>query len=173
MMLARRLFLSLVAIGAIGSFTHVYGAGQNASPAGDVARGQAIFDGKGNCLSCHRAADQGSYMGPDLSAVGAARKLPDLRKAILDPNPEVTLGNRLYRIVTRDGKTVTGRLLNQDVYIAQMLTPTGLVTYKKADLREHNFTATPPMPSYRDKLTESEQNDLIAYLVSLKGVVKQ
>jgi hypothetical protein len=29
------------------------------------------------------------------------------------------------------------------------------------------------MPSYRDKLTTAEQTDLVAYLASLRGVIKQ
>ena len=34
---------------------------------GDAARGQATFAGKGECLSCHRVADRGSIIGPNLS----------------------------------------------------------------------------------------------------------
>jgi putative heme-binding domain-containing protein len=145
-----------------------------AQPAGDVARGQTIFTDKGNCLSCHRVADQGSYMGPNLSAIGASLTSAELQKAILDPGLEVKPQNRLYKVVTSDGKTITGRLLNQDVYIVQMLTSEArLVTFKKSSLRLYDFAETPPMPSYRNKLTAAEQADLIAYLLSLQGVVKQ
>lgn len=43
-----------------------------ALPAGDAARGKAIFEGtKGNCRSCHRVGGVGSLFGPDLSAIGA------------------------------------------------------------------------------------------------------
>jgi putative heme-binding domain-containing protein len=142
--------------------------------AGDLARGQAVFEGKGNCLSCHRVADQGSYMGPNLSSIGKSVTAAQLQKSILDPNPEVRPQNRLYKAVTSDGATITGRLLNQDIYIIQMLTSESrLVTLKKSALRSYDFTETPPMPSYRDKLTPDEQTDLIAYLLSLQGVVKQ
>jgi len=41
-------------------------------PAGDAARGKAIFEGsKGNCLSCHRVNGTGSLFGPELSAISA------------------------------------------------------------------------------------------------------
>jgi mono/diheme cytochrome c family protein len=41
-------------------------------PAGDAARGKAIFESsKGNCRSCHRVNGTGSLYGPDLSAIGA------------------------------------------------------------------------------------------------------
>lgn len=165
------LILALVASALLWQAPVVAGTGQST---GDAARGQAIFEGKGNCLTCHRVADQGSYMGPNLSAIGASLTAAELQKAILDPNPEVKAQNRLYKVVTNDGHTITGRLLNQDVYIVQMLTSEArLVTLKKSSLRSYDFIATPPMPSYRDKLTATEQSDLIAYLLSLQGVVKQ
>src|SRR5215468_270531 len=40
-------------------------------PPGDAVRGKAIFEGKGNCQSCHRVAGVGSVFGPDLSTIGA------------------------------------------------------------------------------------------------------
>ncbi len=48
-----------------------------------------------------------------------------------------------------------------------------LVAFQKSALREFNFVKTPPMPSYRDKLSAGEQTDLIAYLATLRGIVKQ
>lgn len=45
-----------------------------ALPAGDAARGKAIFESsKGNCLSCHRVNGVGSLFAPELSAIGAPR----------------------------------------------------------------------------------------------------
>ena len=42
-----------------------------ALPSGDSGRGKQLFEGKGNCLSCHRVADKGSQFGPDLSSIGS------------------------------------------------------------------------------------------------------
>jgi putative heme-binding domain-containing protein len=148
-------------------------AGETQVP-GDPTKGQAIFEGKGECLSCHRVADRGSRMYPDLSDIATQRSVEELQKALLNPSPEVAPGHRLYRVVTRDGRTITGRLLNQDVYSLQMLdSKEQLVAFQKTNLREFNFVQTPPMPSYRDKLSTEEQADLIAYLATLRGVKKQ
>jgi putative heme-binding domain-containing protein len=137
---------------------------------GDPFKGQAIFEGKGGCLSCHRVADEGSRMGPILSGIATERSVDELRKALLDPSPEVQPQNQLYRVVTQDGHEVTGRILNQDDFSLQMLdSHEQLRAFKKSNLRESGFTATPPMPSYRDKLTPEEQTDLIAFLSSLRG----
>jgi small nuclear ribonucleoprotein (snRNP)-like protein len=46
-----------------------------ALPAGDAARGKAIFESsKGNCQSCHRVNGVGSLFAPDLSAIGAPQR---------------------------------------------------------------------------------------------------
>jgi hypothetical protein len=82
--------------------------------------------------------------------------------------------NRLYRVVTHGGKTITGKLLNQDVYSLQMLDSEGrLLAFQRAELGDAGFVQTPPMPSYRDKLSSQEQADLLAYLASLKSVMPQ
>jgi putative heme-binding domain-containing protein len=139
---------------------------------GDPVKGQAIFMGKGGCLRCHRVADNGSRMGPNLGGIATERSVEELQKALLDANPEVAPRNQLYRVVTNDGQTITGRILNQDDFSLQMLdAQEQLRGFMKSSLRESGFTTTPPMPSYRDKLTAEEQTDLIAFLSSLRGPV--
>jgi putative heme-binding domain-containing protein len=136
---------------------------------GDVARGRAIFDGKGACSTCHRVNGNGSRLGPDLSRVGQLRRSIELEQSLLDPVAEVQAGNRFYRVTTRDGTTVTGRLLNHDTFTVQMIdSKEQLRSFVKADLREHGFAPT-PMPSYRGRLDSQETADVVSYLVSLKG----
>jgi putative heme-binding domain-containing protein len=141
---------------------------------GDPMRGRGLFEGKGGCTSCHRVADTGSVLGPNLSEIGQQRTVDQLRKSLLEADAMVQLQNRLYRVVTGGGKTITGKLLNQDPYSLQMLDSEGrLVAFQRAELRDAGFVQTLPMPSYRDKLSSEEQADLIAYLASLKGVAPQ
>lgn len=136
--------------------------------AGDSTRGQAIFEGKGACTSCHRVAENGSRVGPDLSRIGEQRRAPELEESILDPAASVLGANRSYRVVTREGATVTGRLLSHDTFTVQMLdTNEHLRSFMKADLREHGFTAS-PMPPYRGKLSPQEVADLVSYLLTLR-----
>src|SRR5438132_10244043 len=37
---------------------------------GDARRGQALFEGKGNCATCHRVNGKGSRVAPDLTDIG-------------------------------------------------------------------------------------------------------
>ena len=144
----------------------------NAPPplAGDAARGKAVLEGKGACQSCHRIKGEGGRLGPDLTEIGSLRSAADLSRSILDPDVEIAPQNRPFRVVTRSGETVNGKLLNQDTFTLQMLdTKEQLRSFPKSDLREYAFIAKSPMPSFRDKLSPEEVADLVAYLSSLKA----
>jgi putative heme-binding domain-containing protein len=136
---------------------------------GDVAQGKNVFEGKGGCVACHRVGDNGSRIGPDLSDIGHLRRAEELRKSIEEPGAEIQPQNRTYRVITRDGTTITGRLLNHDTYTVQMMdTKEQLRSFAKTSLREFGFVDVSPMPSYRDKLTAPELVDVVKYLVSLR-----
>ena len=112
----------------------------------------------------------GSRVGPDLSDIGALRRAVEIERSILEPNDEILPQNRSYRAVSRDGQTISGRLLNQDTFSVQILdSKERLLSIKRSELIEGNFVNESPMPSYRDKLSSAELADLVAYLVSLRG----
>jgi putative heme-binding domain-containing protein len=136
----------------------------------DLAHGKSLFESKG-CLNCHRVKDHGSRVGPDLSDIGARRKAADIEHSIIDPNAEILPENRYVRVVTRDGATVTGRILNEDTYSLQLIdSKEKLLSIQKADLRQFEFLKDSPMPSFREKLSGNELSDLAGYLASLKGL---
>lgn len=140
------------------------------SGTGDAGRGRALFEGKGACRSCHSVRNIGSLQGPDLTDIGAIRRAAQLERSLLDPDAEIPPQNRTYRVVTRQGVTITGRLLNRDTFSIQLMDAQGLLTFQKANLREAGFVEKSPMPSYREKLNAQELTDLVSYLVSLKGI---
>ena len=130
----------------------------------------ALFEGKGQCLTCHAVNGSGSRVGPNLTDIGAVRRSTELERSILEPDAEIRAENRPVRAVTRDGATITGRLLNQDSFTLQVLDASErLVSIAKSDLREYAMLKSSPMPSYRDKLTAEELADVVSYLASLKG----
>ena len=137
---------------------------------GDATRGRSVVEGKGDCLRCHRVGGQGSRIAPDLSDIGVARSAGSLLRSLTDPNSQMMPINRPVRAVTRDGRTINGRRLNEDTYTVQLLDDQEkLVSLTKADLREFTILTVSPMPSYRDRLTPDEIADVVAYLLSLKG----
>jgi putative heme-binding domain-containing protein len=147
-------------------------AASEATPASnaDVAHGKSLFETKG-CLNCHRVHGQGSRVGPDLTSIGARRTLADITRSIVDPNAEVLAENRYVRVTTRDGATLTGRILNEDTFSLQFIdSKEKLVSLQKSNLKQMEFLKNSPMPSYRDMLSKDELSDLAGYLASLKGL---
>ena len=89
------------------------------------------------CLSCHRLGDSGSYAGPDLNDVGSHRSVEQLRAALVSPDAASPSRNRTVRIVTRKGKTIEGKLLNQDLYSLQLLDFSGqLEAFQRSQISE-------------------------------------
>jgi putative heme-binding domain-containing protein len=144
---------------------------RSTSASGDAVRGKALFDGKGACVTCHAVNGVGGRLGPELTRIGQVRRAVELEQSMLEPGSEVLPTNRFYRAVTRDGTTVTGRLLNHDTFTVQLLdAKEQLRSFVKADLEEHGFVRS-PMPSVKGSLSSQEVADVVSYLVSLKGRV--
>jgi putative heme-binding domain-containing protein len=138
---------------------------------GDAAKGQAIFEGKGRCATCHRVNGSGPRLAPDLSEIGTIRPAGELRQKLVDPNATIRPGNRYIDAVTRSGSKISGRLLNQDTFTIQLLDSNErLVSLSRSDLRDVSFVKDSTMPSYRETLSPDELADIVAYLVTLKGL---
>jgi putative heme-binding domain-containing protein len=137
---------------------------------GDGGRGRAVFEGDGNCLTCHRVGDRGAYVGPDLTEIGRLRTPAAIQRSLLDPTASMRPINRPVEAITNTGRVVKGRRLNEDSYTVQIQDDHGrLVSLVKADLRQLTVATTSPMPPYGDKLTAAAIADLIAYLMTLNG----
>lgn len=137
---------------------------------GDARNGRSLFAEKGGCVNCHRVNGKGSHIALDLSDIGSIRTPSYLEDALLDPNSTVLPQHRFIRAVTRSGTVITGRRMNEDTLTVQIIDDKErLVSLTKADLKEYSVRKDMEMPSFKDKLTDAERADLIAYLVSLKG----
>ena len=157
---------------------------QNETPLSEaeVLKGKELVKANG-CLSCHRIGETGSYLGPDLTDIGAHRSAEQLRTSLVspekevlledrsEPDREVLLENRPVRLVTRDGKTVTGKLLNQDSFTVQLIDSSNqLRSFQKSSLREFVIVTTNPMTAYTNRISAQDLRYLVNYLRSLKGI---
>ena len=139
-------------------------------PPGDAARGGALFAAGGGCTGCHRVDGVGSRVGPELSDVGARLTPADLLVSLLRPDERVLPAHWYVRAVTRDGRTVTGRRLNEDTYTVLLIDSRDtLVSLVKDELQEYALIKKSLMPGYEGKLTREQLGDIVAYLASLKG----
>ncbi len=138
---------------------------------GDPKRGENIYRTKGNCAQCHIVDGEGGSLGPELTEVGSRRGAARLRATLLDPESVLPEAFLQVRLVTKDGRQITGLRLNEDTFSIQVRGIDGrLYSFVKQDLKE--FQKEPgktPMPGFRGTLSAAEIDDLIAYLVSLRG----
>lgn len=137
---------------------------------GVALRGKQVVEGKGACLTCHRINGTGPRVAPDLSDVGAGRTADQLYRSLTDPSGGMMPINRPVRITMKDGRTITGRRMNEDTYTVQVIDDKEkLQSIVKSDVRAMTVETKSPMPSYQGKLTDDELSDVIGYLLSLKG----
>ena len=143
---------------------------QQASQPGDAARGKAIFEGKGSCLSCHRVRVTGSRTGPELTGIGSHRSRGYLERALLDPDADVAAANRGVRVtLKKDGTVVAGMLLNRDMFTVELVDGQGNTKlFTKSELSNVTIVSKGLMPSYKGKLTSEEVADVVSYMTSLR-----
>ena len=137
-------------------------------PAGDAAAGEALFWGKANCNNCHRVLGRGGMLGPDLSNIGAQRPVDQLREALIDPDADGFRGYQGVTAVLKDGRTLTGVARSRTNYSVLILDNRGkLHAIPAGDVRDIKFSQHSPMPSYKERLSREELNNVIAYLSRL------
>jgi cytochrome c oxidase cbb3-type subunit III len=140
---------------------------------GDAEKGKALFNNEGGCLNCHRVGNSGARTALNLSDTGTLHPPSYLERALLDPDATLaaTPESRLVRAVTNQGKTISGRRLNEDTYTIQIMDDHGdLLSLDKADLRSLTVLKSSPMPSAKGKFSDEQVSDLVAYLASLKSI---
>lgn len=137
---------------------------------GDIAAGEKIFWTKGACGQCHRVETKGSGIGPDLTRVGRQRSLKYLRASVLTPDSDITPGYGTVKVVLKDGKTVSGIERSVDNFSVQLIDLGGKYhSFVKEDATSMGRVGKSLMPSYEKMFTPDEMNDLLAYLLSLRG----
>lgn len=131
--------------------------------AGDAKRGKEIF-GK-TCATCHRLADVGNAVGPDLMSVGD-KSSQGLLIAILDPNRAVEPRYINYIAITNDDQTLTGLLASESAISITLLGPEGKpVTLRRGDLKDLRSSNTSLMPDGLEAgMTGQDLADLMAFV---------
>jgi putative heme-binding domain-containing protein len=137
---------------------------------GNPVHGREVYSGKAACSGCHVIKGEGSVMGPELTGIGLRRSAEYLRDSLVNPEAAVPDSFLQVRVVPNDGPAVTGVRLSEDSFTIQVRDYAGrLHSWWKRDLKDvHKDRGKSPMPSYKEKLTDSELTDLIAYLASLR-----
>ena len=145
---------------------------------GNRKEGERIFFGSGGCSQCHMVNGKGGRLGPSLSRIAASRGTQYLIESIRDPNKQITNRNpdwmvaegyETVRVVTKDGRRITGVRRNEDRFSIQLMDRHEQIhLLLKKNLQEVIHERGSLMPKYSEQmLNETELQDLLAYLDSL------
>jgi cytochrome c oxidase cbb3-type subunit III len=134
---------------------------------GNPVNGKEIFFGKGQCSNCHMISGAGGFTGPDLSGYGSSMSAPAILDAILRPDRMAPAGYRSAVVTTRDGGRFEGIIRNEDNFSLQLQSPDGSFHFfQKSELQSVDYRSASAMPTnYRERLNETELNDLASYLM--------
>lgn len=167
---------------ALVAYVRSLGARPQPPTTGDARRGAALY-AKLGCAGCHIINGQGGSLGPSLGDIGRMRGPQYLRQAIAEPGAALPRGTlpipaRGYveflpvQVVGRDGRVVRGVRLNEDVFTIQLRDTAGRIhSFRKSEVKA--VTKEPGaslMPSYANRVSAPELDDLVAYLSTLGGV---
>jgi putative membrane-bound dehydrogenase-like protein len=138
---------------------------------GDTARGKTAFlNGAGACVSCHRIADTGAAIGPDLTQIGRIRNTRDLLEAIAFPNASIARGYETFQIATKEGRTLTGRIPRESTDTVYVLGSDGREEpVARASVVKFEPIPMSLMPPGLDRAMDARTlADLVAFLKSLQ-----
>jgi putative heme-binding domain-containing protein len=140
-------------------------------PAGDIRRGQAVFNGaRAQCAACHKIGYVGGLVGPDLTRIGGIRTERDLLEAIVFPSASFVRSYEPVRVVTTDERTFNG-VLKKDApdEIVIVVAADKEERIARADVASISPSSVSLMPAGLDQqLTPQDLADLVAFLRACK-----
>ena len=138
---------------------------------GDAARGKAVFASeKAKCSTCHRVADQGLRVGPDLTTIGLNRSADDLLESILFPSASMVRDYDPYKIMTVDGRVLSGIIVGETQSAIELQQASGeKLSLPRDDIEQIAPSEVSIMPAgLEEALSETDLLDVVTYLQSLK-----
>ncbi len=141
---------------------------QHAASAGDAQRGRKLFGADAlGCVKCHAiTANQKGGGATSLAGANQRFTVAHLVESVILPNKQVAPIFGTTTIVTDDGKSLSGLIVEENDREIVLLLPTAQrQAVLKSAIEERKLQATSPMPAGLVK-TPAELGDLLAYLLS-------
>lgn len=133
--------------------------------------GKKLFErGVGQCNQCHRVDGQAKSTGPDLSKIGKKYPREKLLDQIIKPDESIEEAYQAIIVLTSDGSTTLGRVLQRTDEELKLQPGTGEPITIAIDSIEMEKRATQSLMPVEllSNLTKQQAADLLAYLEGLK-----
>ncbi len=134
----------------------------------NLTRGQAVYEK--HCIACHKIADKGALIGPQLDGIGN-RGLDRLLEDVLDPNRNVDVAFRTTTLRLADGRVLSGLLRREEGTQLILADNQGKeFSIAKSDIDEQQKTPLSLMPANVSEIVPADEfADLIAYLLNQRA----
>jgi putative heme-binding domain-containing protein len=132
--------------------------------AADLAAGREVA--RRTCLTCHRLHGEGAEVGPDLTGVGRS-SLDALLANIIDPNQIIGAGYENVEVETKDGRTVSGRLVeNTDARVRLVAAGPKEDTIARSDIAHLRVLEMSVMPEGLEVMADADFRNMIWFLLA-------
>jgi putative membrane-bound dehydrogenase-like protein len=136
----------------------------------DLRAGHEIA--KKTCLVCHKLLGEGADVGPDLTGVGRS-SLDALLANVIDPNQVVGKGYENVLIETKDGRSLSGRLVeNTDARVKLVSSGPKEEIVAKSDIDTMRVSELSVMPEGLEQMPDTDFRNLILYVLNAGGETK-
>src|SRR2546427_573130 len=138
-------------------------------PRGDAVNGERIF--RANCAVCHRVKGAGGRLGPDLSRIGIARSREAVLRRIRRGAEGFGSGYEPVTLTPPSGQPIQGVKKNEDLFSVQIMdTRERIQGFEKDKMKSVKNDTQSAMPIFGpDRLNDSDLDDLLRYLGTLRG----
>ena len=136
---------------------------------GNIHEGEKLFEER-VCITCHSVNGEENLLGPDLTGIGNLLSRDQLLESIVNPNRNIKTGFDQVSITKKDGGVMNGRMVTaNDKEISVMVAGNQIINLKRDEIESNKLVKGSLMPSgLLAGLTESQINDLLGYMQSLK-----
>jgi putative membrane-bound dehydrogenase-like protein len=132
--------------------------------AGDIANGRQLFEQ--TCAKCHTLFGSGGNIGPDLTGSGR-RKTDYVLSNLIDPSAIVDPAFRLTRVITTDGRVLSGFMIQHTERFVVLRTQDARLRLAMDDIDDLSTSPTSMMPEgMLHSFSDEQVRDLVLYLAS-------
>ncbi|MCI0538564.1 MAG: c-type cytochrome [Verrucomicrobiales bacterium] len=118
------------------------------------------------CLTCHKLHGEGAEVGPDLTGVGRST-LDALLANIIDPNQIIGKGYENVEVETKDGRTLSGRLVeNTEARIKLLSAGPKEDVVAKSEIASTRISELSAMPEGLEQMPDADFRNLIWYILN-------
>ncbi len=124
---------------------------------------------KKTCFVCHKLHGEGAEVGPDLTGVGRST-LDALLANVIDPNQIIGAGYEMVEVETKDGRSVSGRMVeNNDARVRLLSAGPKEDIVAKSDIANLRVSQISLMPEGLEQMPDEDFRNLIAYILNPPG----